>query len=69
MQITWPTLIARPRWHGGPAGQRVDDTLPLRTLSTLCAQRSSAPLIITEEELDWMLDQFEAVLDAATAAH
>jgi acetylornithine/succinyldiaminopimelate/putrescine aminotransferase len=27
------------------------------------------PLIITEEELDWMLDQFEAVLDAATAAH
>jgi hypothetical protein len=42
MQITWPTLIARPRWHGGPAGQHVDDTLPLRTLSTLCAQRSSA---------------------------
>jgi ornithine--oxo-acid transaminase len=31
--------------------------------------RFAPPLIITEEELDWMLDQFEAVLDAATAAH
>ena len=30
------------------------------------AIRSAPPLIITEEELDWMLDQFEAVLDAAT---
>ena len=31
--------------------------------------RFAPPLIITEEELDWMLDQFEAVLDAATTAH
>jgi ornithine--oxo-acid transaminase len=31
--------------------------------------RFAPPLIITEEELDWMLDQFEAVLDAATATH
>jgi ornithine--oxo-acid transaminase len=31
--------------------------------------RFAPPLIITDEELDWMLDQFEAVLDAATAAH
>ena len=31
--------------------------------------RFAPPLVITEEELDWMLDQFEAVLDAATAAH
>ena len=31
--------------------------------------RFASPFIITEEELDWMLDQLEAVLDAATAAH
>ena len=28
----------------GPAGQRVDDTLPLRTLSTLCIQHTSAAM-------------------------
>ena len=31
--------------------------------------RFAPPLIITAEQLDWMLDQFETVLDAATAAH
>ena len=36
--------VLRPRWHGGPAGQRVDDTLPLRTLSTLCTQHTSAAM-------------------------
>src|SRR4029453_5877609 len=31
--------------------------------------RFAPPLIITEEELDWMLDQFGAGRDAATAPH
>src|SRR5215203_6599944 len=36
--------VLGPRWHGGSAGQRVDDTLPLRTLSTLCIQHTRAAM-------------------------
>ena len=41
----------------------------LRRRPTTVTDSTAPPLIITEEELDWMLDQFEAVLDAATATH
>jgi hypothetical protein len=36
--------VLRPRWHGGQLVQRVDDTLPLRTLSTLCIQHTRAAM-------------------------
>jgi hypothetical protein len=42
--ITYPTLGLKTTVARGSAGQRVDDTLPLRTLSTLCIQHTSAAM-------------------------